>query len=255
MPGSRLFRPPDDVTEKVGVRLITTDRPGYGLSPFQPGRCFLDWPGDIVQLADHLDIQKFAITGHSAGGPYVAACAYALPERVKAAAVLSGAGPLDSPGGTHGMTATNKLGLTMGRFTPWLLWQALVWVFYHRRAEDPSADYERGNGIRPSADDEQLQKHAILETCILAEVEAFRPGLRGLAWEARLLTRPWGFLLEDIRVPYHLWHGTEDDQATLAMARHVAGKIPGSQITICENEAHLLLFPHWEEILTQLIKE
>jgi pimeloyl-ACP methyl ester carboxylesterase len=255
MPGSRFFRPPDEITEKASVRLITTDRPGYGLSTFQPGRRFQDWPGDIAQLADHLGIRKFAVAGHSAGGPYVAACALALPERVTAAAALSAAGPMDSPGGMIGMAATNKLGLRIGRFTPWPLWQVLVWVFYHRRAADPAADIERGTGIRPPADDEQLKKRAVREACIQSETEAFRPGLRGLAWEGRLLTRPWGIPLEDIRVPYHLWHGTQDDQATLAMARHVAGKIPTSRTTFCEHEAHLLLFPHWEEILTQLIQD
>jgi pimeloyl-ACP methyl ester carboxylesterase len=255
MPGSRFFRPPDEITQKLGVRLIIADRPGFGGSTFQPRRRFLDWPSDIAQLADHLNIQKFAVMGHSAGGTYVAACAYALPERVTSAAALSGAGPLNSPGGTRGMAVMNKLGLSIGRFTPWLLWQALVWVFYHRRADDPAAELRRGFGKRPPADDEQFQKGMALTTCIQSEIEAFRPGLRGLAWEARLLTRPWGFPLEDIHVPYHLWHGTQDDQATLAMASYVAGKIPASKITICENEAHLLLFPHWEEILTQLTSD
>jgi hypothetical protein len=37
------------------------------------------------------------------------------------------------------------------------------------------------------------------------------------------------------------------------MARYVAGKIPNSRLTVCENEGHSLLFPHWQEILTQLI--
>jgi pimeloyl-ACP methyl ester carboxylesterase len=255
MPGSRFFRPPDDVTSRLGVRLITTDRPGYGLSTFQPGRRILDWPSDIAQLADQLGIWKFAVAGHSAGGPYVAACAYALPERVTAAASLSGAGPANAPGITDGMAPTNRLGITIGRFVPWTLWQPLVWVFYHRRAVDPAADCERGIGIRPPADDVQLKDPLVFETCIRSEIEAFRPGLRGLAWEARLLTRPWGFPLEDIRIPFHLWHGTQDDQATLAMARHIAGKIPGSRLHILKNEAHMLLFPHWEEILTQLIQE
>jgi pimeloyl-ACP methyl ester carboxylesterase len=255
MPGSRLFRPPDNITEKAGVRLITTDRPGYGRSTFQPGRRFLDWPDDIVQLADHLGIQKFCVAGHSGSGPYVAACAYALPERVTAAAVLSGAGPVDAPDITRGMTTMNKLGVLVGRFIPWPFWQALVWVFYHRRAENPSREFKRGDGKRPPADEQQFQKPEVREACTISELEAFRPGLQGLVWEARLLTRPWGFPLQDIRVPYHLWHGTEDDQAPLAMARHVAGKIPGSKITVCENEAHMLLFPHWEEILTQLILE
>jgi pimeloyl-ACP methyl ester carboxylesterase len=253
MPGSRLFRPPDEITHKASVRLITTDRPGFGLSTFQPGRCFLDWPVDIAQLADTLGIKKFAVAGHSAGGVYVAVCAYALPEHVTVAASLSGAGPADSPGSTDGMAVMIKLGLRIGPFTPWPLWQALVWKFYHHRSKDPSAHFERGNGIRPPSDDDQLKKHIVLQTCIQSEVEAFRPGLLGLAWEARLLTRPWGFQLEDIRVPYHLWHGTEDDEAPLAMARYIAGKIPGSVLSICKNEAHMLLFPHWEEILSQLI--
>ena len=255
MPGSRFFRPSDVITQKAGVRLITTDRPGYGLSSFQPGRRLLDWPGDVAQLADHLGCQRFAVAGHSGGGPYVAACACALPERITSATIISGPAPVDAQDGTKGMTAFYKFGVAIGHLTPWPLWEALVWVFYHRRAKDPSKEMDRGNGIRPAADDEQLEKPAVREACLLSEIEAFRHGLRGLAWEARLITRSWGFRLEDIRVPCFLWHGTDDDQATINMARYVAGKIPGCKITICKHEAHLLLFPHWEEILTQLIPE
>jgi pimeloyl-ACP methyl ester carboxylesterase len=254
-PGSRIFRPPDELTARLGVRLITTDRPGYGESTFQSGRRILDWPEDIAQLADALGIDKFAVAGHSGGGPYVSACAFALPDRVTTAAILSGAGPMESPTVTRGMSATNKFGLIVGSFIPWTFWRALIWVFYHRRSCDPAADMDRGSGHRPRADEEQIHRFDVREACIRSEVEAFRPGLRGLAWDARLLTRPWGFRLEDIHVQVYLWHGTDDDQATVAMARYIAGKIPKSKITICENEAHLLLFPHWEEILTQLTSE
>ena len=254
-PGSRFFHPPDETTKKMGIRLITTDRPGYGLSDFQPGRHILDWPADIVQLADTLGIKKFAVSGHSGGGPFTLVCAFALPGRVTSAASLSGAAPVDAPAVTRGMSTTNKFGITVGPFIPWPLWRVLIWVFYHRRANDPAAEIDLGTGHRPLADEEQIRRPEIRETCILSEVEAFRPGLRGLAWEARLLTRPWDFRLEDIRLPVFLWHGTADDQATIPMARYVAGKIPGCKLTVCENEAHLLFFPHWEEILAQLILE
>ena len=72
--GSRLERPPD---EKVltGIRLITIDRPGHGLSDFKPGYRLLDWPDDVTALADHLGINKFAVEGWSFGGPYAIACA------------------------------------------------------------------------------------------------------------------------------------------------------------------------------------
>jgi pimeloyl-ACP methyl ester carboxylesterase len=254
-PGSRYFRPPDEITSRLGVRLICVDRPGYGGSTFQPGRCILDWPKDIAQLADALGMHKFAVAGHSAGGPYVSASAYALPDRVIAAALLSGPGPVDTPNATQGMTAMNKLGLTVGRFIPWPLWRLLIWAIYRRRRDDPAAAMDRETGHRPAADEVQICRPEVREACIRSEVEAFRPGLRGLAWDTRLLTRPWGFRLEDIRVPVYLWHGTADNLATVAMARYIGGKIPGCKITICENEAHLLLFPHWEETLTQLCSE
>ena len=76
-----------------------------------------------------------------------------------------------------------------------------------------------------------MQQPEVREVCIQSEIEAFRPGLHGLAWDTRLLTRPWGFRLEEIRLPVYLWHGTADDQATVSMAHYMAGKIPGCKIT------------------------
>jgi pimeloyl-ACP methyl ester carboxylesterase len=254
MPGSRFFRPPDEITTKMGVRLITTDRPGYGLSDFQPGRRILDWPDDIARLADHLGIEKFSVAGHSGGGPYVAACAYALPDRVTAAAILSGAGPVEAPGATRDMSPVNRFGLTVGRYMPWSLWRVLIWLFYHRRRDDPAADIPRGAGHRPPADEVQMSRPEVREACIQSEVEAFKPGLRGLAWDARLLTRLWGFRLDEIKVPVYLWHGTDDNLATPQMAHYVARQIPNCKATFCEGEGHLLLFPHWGEILVQVTR-
>ena len=67
-----------------GVRLVTIDRPGHGLSEFQPERTLLDWPRDVAALTDHLGIERFAVSGWSAGGPYALACAYRMPEQLHA---------------------------------------------------------------------------------------------------------------------------------------------------------------------------
>ena len=90
-PGSRFMRHPDEsLTASLGVRLITPDRPGYGLSDFQPNRKLIDMGDDIALLADTLDLDKFAIMGISAGGPYVVATAYTLRDRITRGAIVSG---------------------------------------------------------------------------------------------------------------------------------------------------------------------
>ncbi len=252
MPGSRFFRPSDEITSRLGVRLITIDRPGYGCSSFSPGRRIRDWAEDVAELADALGIQSFAVAGHSGGGPYVAACAHDLGERVTRAAIVSGAGPVDAVRTYGQLSARSRLGLRFGRFLPWNVWRVLIWVLYRERAEDPARAQDRASGHRPPADEELIQVPLVRQACLLSEREAFRGGLRGLAWDARLLTRPWGFPLADIRVPVWLWHGTEDREAPLAMGEFVAKNIPGCTKILCPGEGHLLLFPHWEEILTTL---
>jgi pimeloyl-ACP methyl ester carboxylesterase len=252
-PGSRLFHPYDEITKRLGIRLITVDRPGYGGSTFQSNRCILDWPADIAQLADFLELTRFAVAGHSGGGPHTLACAYALPDRVRAAAVLSGAGPADAPGITEEMNPLNTFAFHFGRYIPWPIWRALIWIFSHEQAANPAHAIDMNIDKRSPADDEVFRIPEIRANCIQSDIEAYRQGLLGYAWEARLLTRPWGFALEEIKVPVYLWHGTADDVTSVRMGRYMAKHIPNCKATFCEGEAHMLLVPHWEEILTALL--
>jgi len=120
-PSSRLFlRSQAAVTAAQGVRVIACERPGFGLSDFQPKRQLLDWPVDVLALADALGIDRFAVAGHSGGGPYAAACAFKIPSRVTAAAIISGLAPLDCPQATGDMMAANRLFFGLARRLPWL---------------------------------------------------------------------------------------------------------------------------------------
>lgn len=252
-PGSRLFHPPDDVTQRLGVRLICAERPGYGDSTFQPNRRLLDWAKDTASLADALKLDKFAVVGHSGGGPHTLACAYALPGRITAAGLIAGAGPMDAPNATEGMIFINWLGFKVGRYLPWSAWYLMVKGMMREIAADPAKAIDRDQDTWPPADREILTNPEIRELCIRSDMESYRHGLLAYAWDARLLTRPWGFRLEEVKVPVHLWHGTEDNSTTLAMARTMAGKIPNGKLTICEGEAHMLLIPRWEEILATVL--
>mgnify|MGYP001085269277 CR=1 FL=1 len=127
IPSSRLEgKYADEVAAKHGVRLIAVDRPGIGLSDFKPKRTILDWPDDVVELADALEIVRFVVEGISGGGPYSAACAYKIPNRLTAAAIISGLGPINL--GTKGMTRVNRVGFFVARRLPWLLRLPLWWT-------------------------------------------------------------------------------------------------------------------------------
>jgi pimeloyl-ACP methyl ester carboxylesterase len=253
-PGSRLFHPPDEVTRRMGVRLICVDRPGYGSSTFQPGRQILDWPKDVSALADGLGLRKFAVAGHSGGGPYALACAYCLPERVVSTAVLSAAGPVDAPGAAEGLTPLHWLTFKIGRYAPWSLTRALTWLFFRKSAADPAHAIDLYARDRSASDEDVLKMSGVRQNCIESDMEAYRQGLTGFSWDVRLITRPWGFGLGEIIIPVKLWHGTADDFTTTGMARYLSEKIPNCKAYIYEEEGHMLLIPRWEEILTAIIK-
>ena len=64
-----------------------------------------NWPDDIVELADHLGLDKFIVEGISGGGPYSAVCAYKIPHRLDCCAIVAGLGPVDmKKEGMHKLT-------------------------------------------------------------------------------------------------------------------------------------------------------
>src|SRR5437016_3768249 len=81
---------------ELGIRWVSHDRPGYGGSTAQPGRSVASVASDVAAVADSLGIERFAVMGHSGGGPHVLACAALLPERVLAAVSCSGLAPYDA---------------------------------------------------------------------------------------------------------------------------------------------------------------
>lgn len=55
------------------------------------------------------------------------------------------------------------------------------------------------------------------ERYVLSKREAFRLGFEGFALDLALVSRPWGFPLQAIRVPVHVWHGKLDISTPIAM--------------------------------------
>ena len=65
--------------DRLGLRWVSYDRPGYGGSTPQPGRDVASAANFTAAVADALDIERFAVMGHSGGAPTRSRAAHACP--------------------------------------------------------------------------------------------------------------------------------------------------------------------------------
>jgi pimeloyl-ACP methyl ester carboxylesterase len=241
-PGSRLVLSARDALAQIpGVRLILSERPGYGLSTPQPGRTLLAWADDVAALADQLHLDAFVVSGISGGGPHALACAYRLPHRVRGAIVLASPAPAGASGITRGMSMGNRIGLALGRWAPGLV-ERMVASFAASFASDPQRFLD-GVAQQMSEPDRVLMQQPDVRDAIERDVrEAYRQGSRAQAQDGALgLTgRSWGFDLEQVRVPVYLWHGEADRLVSRAMAEYLEATLPNCHARFVPDAGHLL---------------
>jgi pimeloyl-ACP methyl ester carboxylesterase len=185
---------------------------------------------------------------------------FGLPGRVIAVGSIAGAGPIDARDARDAREAlkqanpANRLIFALARKAPGLLWPLIA---HHasavRRHPAKVIDGATRDASLPEADRRAMTGPALRERMLAAASEAFRQGVRGTVLEAHICALPWGFDPADIKVPVHIWHGDQDTNVPVAMARHLAGRIPGSSLTTYPGEGHLIVPKHWGEILASLL--
>lgn len=251
------------VCTKHMIRLIAPDRPGIGLSTFKPNRSILDWPADVIALADRLKISQFYILGVSGGAPYALACISRLPiERLLGVSVVSGMYPTKF--GTAGMMLQSRI---LFWIAPWMtgLTSFLFDVGMGKaaRCSDPQVFedmLEQEVENRHAGDQAVMKDPKHWSTFVAMMREAFVHSSRGAGWEARLKGAEWGFELSqlcvgsDIGCPLTLWHGSEDVNCPAAMAKKAKELMPGSKLYMIDGGGHVsFIFNKANEILNDLI--
>lgn len=93
-PGSRLFVPPEAVSRQEHARVVTVDRPGYGLSDAAPAELTIAAvAADILSAVTAEVGAPIAVVGFSGGAPYALACGAMGLGAVARVAVVSGDAP------------------------------------------------------------------------------------------------------------------------------------------------------------------
>ena len=231
-----------------GVRMIAPDRPGYGHSSYHSGRRFADWASDVAALADHLRLDTFSVVGVSGGGPHALACARLLPERVAAAGIVSGVGPLGDPAFDVGHTGINRGITLLARQSPLVL-RPMFWFQEFSVRRWPEAALRSAAKRFPPADAAVLDRADVRAAFFEDAQRSPTTAGRAATQDFTLFAQDWGFRLEDITVPVHLWHGDADRNVLIGHARFMAGRIPGAVLHECPGEGHLLYVNHLEEVM------
>jgi len=242
-PGSGVLYGPhvSDAMDR-SIRLIGYDRPGYGGSTAHPGRTVADCAADVRSIADVLGVNRLGVWGFSGGGPHALACAALLPDLVVAVGSLAAIAPYGAPGLDYfaGMGEENVDDIKL------------------MLADEPAARAksigDRERLLALSAEDMAKAFPTLLSAVDAAAVTAgmaeylWQSGQIGLAssdqgwWDdGKAHLQPWGFAFESTRVPVQLWHGRHDRFVPFGHGEWLAGKIPGVEAHLTDDDGHLTL--------------
>lgn len=240
----------EEMLHADGIRVIAADRPGMGLSDFQPNRRILDWTEDVIALADHLKIERFAVLGYSGGGVYAAACAREIPERITRVGIVSGAAPFTHPGLADAINPGNLKFFALSHERPWVSRSILRMMGVMTRLR-PGQVIANAIAALPEPDRQIVSVDTGFQRGFLVMIqEALRKGPRGAQHDTRLMVTEWGFSLSGIEIPVYLWYGEADKNVPIAMGKYMAETIRRANATFYANEGHLSLFKnHTAEIL------
>ncbi len=256
-PSSRtMARLTDEAARDLGIRIISPDRPGISGSSLQPNRKLSDWPQVVERLADHLGVGEFRMLAISGGAPYAYATARAMPERVRAIAIVSGAVPIVDLADRQGLLRLYRWMLTLYQRRPQLLRR----LFLLAR---PILSLRPPVRFRPlvlkmlmlqPCDEESLRDSAAFEAVFESQRRAWRKSAEGVMADAQIYAQPWGFPIEEVRVPVRLWHGKQDRAFSVRLAEEIANRLPNCEARFVDGAGHYSLpIRYTRQILQDLI--
>jgi pimeloyl-ACP methyl ester carboxylesterase len=260
VPGSSLWSPdPHQATTRAcGVRLISVDRPGVGGSDLRPGLTVGGWADDVAELADGLGLDRFGVVGVSAGGPWAAACAALIPERLTGVGIASSRALAEYNLRERPQTVEEfneedrrefELVRDLGpeeaakRLTPGYE----EWT--RRLLEQPEqflADYQP---VPPEGDRWFFDDATRVELLLECFRDFAGQGPLGSVWESVAILQPWSFRLAEISAPVHLWHGAQDPRVALVTQEFAAETIPDARLTIWPDAGHFGIAKYWHQVV------
>lgn len=250
---SRLIRNPNDnIVRDLGLRIIAADQPGVGSSTPKTDRRMIDWGSDMEQLANHLDLYQFAVAGHSGGSPHAMAIAVHLPERVTHGVLASPVGPFDEDGFAKMLVMKElKLVVKLHHFK-----RLLKWAY---KMDSKKALKDIGSMVEQVAEGDPSDRdtfYANPDQTGMFE-RSFTEGMAQAGdgvYEMTMALWNWGFEIEQVKQPFHVFYGDNDDIISPEMPKRVAERLPNSAASVWPGAGHygFVDTPRWTEYWQKL---
>jgi pimeloyl-ACP methyl ester carboxylesterase len=253
-PGSRfMFQIAHPAAMEAGVRLLAPERPGFGISSFHANRTLKNYADDIENFAGALGIGQFAVVGVSGGGPYAAACAAFLPDRITALGLVSPVGPM------RGLAHPASLGLghrTAFCFLPEMPFFLAGAFGFGRLAflYTPGLIFGLILSRAANSDRKILLRTEVRANLLRGVAEGCRPGIAASLQDMHIFSRCWDIPFEKITAPAFLWQGLSDRNVPVGAALKLGELIRGCQVYQIEKAGHYWIFDHISEVIETTLK-
>lgn len=248
---SRWLGLPVDALGRLGIRLITVDRPGLGVSGAADGWTLLDWTLDIGEFARTRAPAGMAVIGYSVGAPFALACGAARVATgislVSATDELAhpGLAPLLEP---EVAMLVKQVAADVSR-TELLLANAADAATLREAVTDP------GHGPGHGTDQHVYADPAFDRNYRRALADGFAQGGAGYARETVLALSRWPFDPSSIPVPVDIWYGDQDTNPLHSpdLGKSLARRMPTAHRVLVPNAGSTLLWTHTDTVLRSLL--
>ena len=234
---------------QAGLRWVVVDRPGVGDSSPKEDLTLSDYPQDIASLADHLGIQRFAVVGWSSGVPHSLACVKMLPERITDAIALAGYTNFgEMQQAKQLLLSVSQRGPKIAEISP-LLFRTLMQLLRLAEQHMPGLYLRFIETSSTDRDIALLRQPDMMQMFLRNQDAAFAQGIEGAVSDLMLQYKDWQFALHSLTLPVEFYQGTEDRFVPWQFARHMAERVPKSQLNLLEGEGHMFpLRPAFQQL-------
>jgi pimeloyl-ACP methyl ester carboxylesterase len=246
-------RPRGIVFHRLGIRLLSYDRPGYPGSDRLRDRKVADAAIDVEAIADYFEIERFSVVGRSGGAPHALACAGAarLNTRVICAAALCSLAPYNAEGldWKAGMADSN---VTAYREAEKDL-PALIATLNERAVEARNSSEGLLKTLWPELggpDRNVIGDIALRRIIARNHVEALNGTIDGWIDDVLALSHDWGFDLSGIIAPVKLWSGSRDVFSPITHSYWLEKHIDSAELEEASGAAHFGAVEVLPKILT-----